>query len=478
MPTARCLRDSRSRPEAGGSRVQATGRHSETDARARTVAFHTLGCKLNQFETEALASEFTRAGYRVVGSDEAADCRIINTCTVTGKADRKSRNTVNRAVRSAGDDDSLVVVTGCFAAEHREELEQAGVTYVVENDRKRKVFELVDAHFRGEVMHPNQLERDLFSYQPSTNVFRTRAMLKVQDGCDNFCSFCIIPKVRGRAASRPVDAIIENLKAVIDSGYREVVLTGVNMTRYDDYGFPFSGMLERVLQTAGEFRVRISSIEPDSLDERFFSLLTHPKLCPHLHLCLQSGSERVLLQMRRQYTAAEYRRIAERIRTDNPLFNLSTDVIVGFPGETDEDFAATVALCRALEFSHIHTFPYSPRSGTRAARSHHQVPAAVKKRRAAVIRSVSEETQHRYYQRFVGCSQQVLLEQVRLGRTMVGNGYGEHYLPVLVQNDRSSEDSAQVMQPNDFVDVTITELSGRTEPVLAARPRHPSLVTT
>ncbi len=436
----------------------------------RRIAFHTLGCKLNQFETEALAGEFRHAGYEIVAGGRRADCYVVNTCSVTGKADRKSRNAVNRAVRAATGSGTLVVVTGCFADEHREELERRGVTYVLENDRKRKVFELVDAHFHGEILHLNELERDLFSYTTSSNVFRTRAMLKVQDGCDNFCSFCIIPRVRGRAVSRRIDDIIENLRAILQSGYREVVLTGVNMTRYQDDGLGFSAMLERVLETPGAFRVRISSIEPDLLDERFFALLQHPKLCPHLHLCLQSGSERILLQMRRQYTATEYRSIAERIRAADSLFNLTTDVIVGFPGESDQDFAQTAALCRALEFSHIHTFPYSLRRGTRAASSSEQLPAAVKRQRAAMIREISEHNQRRYGERLTGQTQRVLLEQVSetRGAGRVGHGYGQHYVATAVKPAGAETSGYPRLEANRFVDVVITGKRTGTDPVLGA----------
>ncbi len=467
------------------------------DRRTHSVAFRTLGCKLNQFETEALAAEFVKAGYQVV-EDGKADCRVVNTCTVTARADRKSRNTINRALRASADEEAVVVVTGCFAESYRTELEESGVTYVVENDRKRNVFELVDAHFRGEVLHPNQLERDVFSYSVGTGMFRTRGMLKVQDGCDNFCSFCVIPHVRGRAVSRPVPEILSNLEASLAAGYREIVLTGVNMTRYRHNDIAFSGILERVLETPGEFRVRISSIEPDSLDDRFFDLLAHPKLCPHLHLCLQSGSERVLLEMRRQYTAAGFRKIVDRIRAQNSRFNLTTDVIVGFPGESPQDFAETAAFCRELEFSHVHTFPYSPRSGTRAARHAEQVPNVIKRQRAAEIREISESNRVRYRRGFTGYSQQLLLERpahesspqadsrAPEGSTgaadqtprLLGHGYGEHYVPIALYGiGGSAERSRFRAAPNTFVDVTISGLSDDPDPVLEAVPSQSSPTT-
>ncbi|WP_455383267.1 tRNA (N(6)-L-threonylcarbamoyladenosine(37)-C(2))-methylthiotransferase MtaB [Salinispira pacifica] len=439
-------------------------------ANGRRIAFQTLGCKLNQYETDSLASRFVRAGYRVVPFGSPADACVVNTCTVTNRSDRKSRNTINRALRGGLPEgrsvpgetgEPLVVVTGCFVGTHRDELESMGLNYVVENDQKSHIFELVDAHFRGEMEHPVEMGRDLFDFPVAEQIFHTRSMVKIQDGCDNFCTFCIIPYVRGRAASRPVQQILDNVRETVEAGSREVVITGVNLSRYRDGETGFSSLLEQILEVPGDFRVRISSMEPDSLDERFLDILGHPKMCPHLHLCLQSGSERVLLQMRRQYTYREYRRITDSIRARYPDFNLTTDVIVGFPGESEEDFAQTERACREIGFSHIHTFPYSRRTGTRAERMDGHLSEQVKKERSARIRAISDLNKRRYREQFVGRSQRLLVERVG-ARGAEGSGYGEHYVPVELRMPQ--------VRHNEFYDVTLTALTDGEDPTLIALP--------
>lgn len=432
---------------------------SETSG--RRVAFQTLGCRLNQFETDALAGEFEGAGYTIVPFDQTADAYIVNSCTVTNKADRKSRNTIYRAERSS---DALVVVTGCFVESHRRELERRPRTFTVANPHKRHVVDLVEAHLNGEILHPESLERDLFSYSVPDPIFHTRSMVKIQDGCDNYCTFCIIPFVRGRATSRTPEDVLAHVTGSLQKGYKEIVVTGVNISRYQHGQVGFTRLMQRLLELDGDYRLRISSMEPDSLDDRFFSLLEHPRMCPHLHLCLQSGSERILLKMRRQYTAAQFARMAERIRARRPDFNLTTDVIVGFPGETDDDFRETCALCADLAFGHIHTFAYSRRSGTRADRMNEQVPEAVKQQRSQEIRHIAEEGKRRYRLARIGQTQQLLVERIdpTLG---VARGYGEHYVPIAIP--------AEGISRNSFVPVvleTLDTLEERAEPVLRGRP--------
>ena len=292
----------------------------------KRVAFQTLGCRLNQFESDSLATQFSESGYELVGADERADVYVINTCTVTNKADRKSRNLMyqaqrqSRRYRSQFGSDALVVVTGCFAENHREEIAAHDNTYVVGNKKKHAILQIVEAHRRGEILDQSAIVDDVFAFQPARPHYRTRATLKIQDGCDNMCTFCIIPFVRGGAVSRPHRQIVEDMRQYVRMGYREIVITGVNISRYRSDDVSFSALLERLLAMEGDFRLRISSIEPDQLDDRFFALLHHPKMTPHLHLCLQSGSERILLRMRRQYSAAKYQKIVDTIRNDNPHF--------------------------------------------------------------------------------------------------------------------------------------------------------------
>lgn len=404
-----------------------------------SIAFTNLGCRLNLAESDALAARFLAAGYRVVTAGAAPDVVIVNTCTVTGQADRKSRNALQRAIRAplaprpgAGDRRPLVVATGCYVTAHGgTACDLPGVDYAVDNARKSHIFDLVAAHLAGEVADPAALPADPFGYRPGPQPLHTRASIKIQDGCDNFCTFCIIPAVRGRARSRPAPAILQEARRLLAAGHRELVLTGVNLGRYDWCGWGFSRLLQELLELPGEYRIRVSSLEPEPLDERFIELTAHDRLCPHLHLCLQSGSDRVLLRMRREYRVDRYLDLISRIRAAwtrrGVPAHFSTDVLVGFPGETEADFARTLEVCESVDFGHIHTFRYSPRAGTRAARLPDAVPELIKAQRSAAIRALAAAGRRRLAQRFLGREQQVLVEETAGGSAA---GYGESYLRV------------------------------------------------
>ena len=422
------------------------------------VAFQTLGCKLNQYESDSLATQFQRAGYQVVGFEETAEAYIVNSCTVTGRADRKSRNSIyqaQRRVASSEGRDSLVVVTGCFAGQYAQEVEAQENTYIVGNQRKSAILQIVEAHRQGEILDPSRIAADPFAYQPAAPIFHTRSMVKIQDGCDNFCTFCIIPYVRGRAVSRPIAEILNDVHANLALGYREIVITGVNISRYHWEGINFSALLERVLAIKGDFRLRISSLEPDQLDERFFALLNHPRMTPHLHLCLQSGSDKILLRMRRQYTVAQYLAMVERIRSRIPNFNFTTDIIVGFPDEDSADFAASCRVVQQVGFSHVHTFPYALRRGTRAERMPHHLPPSLIRRRSAAMRKLAARLKHSYRKQLLGSRQRVLTEQLqRTGAQWWWRGYGQHYLPVAI----AVVDPA-TYRPNQWLEVHLSTLS-------------------
>lgn len=414
---------------------------------SRRVAFKTLGCKLNQAETEAIATGFKSLGWDVVDFNVSADVVVVNSCTVTNAADRKSRSAMNQALKilsresdtlpDDGESSGLVVMTGCYAVGYREKLEADGRTYVVGNDHKNLIPQLVDAHFRGEIL-PGHLEnkRDPFGYPLAERIFRTRAMVKVQDGCDNFCTFCIIPFVRGRGISRPLDEAVKAVEEAAEAGYREIVLTGVNMSRWeeirDEDKLGFADLVEACLNSKGDFRLRLGSVEPDRIDGRLLDLMTHPKMTPHMHLCLQSGSEKVLLSMRRQYTAAGFERIAGELRRRIPGFNLTTDVIVGFPGESEDDFADTLRVCERMGFGHIHTFPYSRREGTRADRMDGHLSDADKKIRAESVRKLSGKTKMAYRSSLLGTVQDVLVERAEFQRdnSLTARGLIAPYVPV------------------------------------------------
>jgi len=422
----------------------------------RKVAFKTLGCRLNQFETDALVTDFYKAGYSIVPFSGQADVFIVNTCTVTNTSDHKSRNIINQAAGKNGS--RLLVVTGCMAGSQKEWLEnRKDITWVIENDRKSSVFTLVDSHFKGEIVHPSDLKQNLFDFSPVEKGFHTRSMIKIQDGCNNFCTFCIVPAVRGRASSRPVNDILENIRKVIDLGYKEIVLTGVNISRYRYENNSFEDLVGKILATEGDFRLRISSIEPEGFGDRFIELFAHPKMCPHLHLCLQSGSDRILMQMRRQYALKQYLSIVEKFKKQYPLFNFTTDIIVGFPGETETEFNETCKVVRETGFSHVHTFKYSVRKGTRAERMAGHIPEQVKHVRSEMIRQIGETNKLNYRKQFMGRKQVLLIEKTFKDTS---SGYGQHYIPAEV-------DTPSVK--NTFVHVLITGIREGNDPVLTGQ---------
>ncbi len=423
----------------------------------KTIAFKTLGCRLNLFETDSLMSEFAAKGYEVTNDvDAEADVYIINTCTVTNQSDQKSKRVMNRTKRLH--DDSVKIVTGCMATNYKEQLKESDkVDYVVDNDHKTSIVELVEAHFAGETADPDLFEKDVFNYEPAKTTAHTRALIKIQDGCNNFCTYCIIPKVRGRAISRPVEEVLKNIRKVVGYGFKEVVLTGVNLGTYHYEDIDFEELVKQILAIPGNFRVRISSMEPDGFTDSFFKLFHQPKLTPHMHLCLQSGSETILKKMRRMYTGEFFESMTEKLREEVPDFNITTDIIVGFPGETEQDMQDTLAMSARINFGHIHTFKYSIRKGTRAERLPEQIHGDVKTERSERVRELSEKMREDYRRGFVGKTQVVLVE--RINKEGFATGYGENYIPVVIREKN--------LQTNTFYKVDITDLiQGRDEPVL------------
>jgi threonylcarbamoyladenosine tRNA methylthiotransferase MtaB len=461
----------------------------------KRIAFNTLGCRLNQYETDALVTVFRDAGYQIVKWNDDADAYIINTCTVTDKSDRKSRALINQAIRSAGAvtagqpaaadaiavNAPVIVVTGCFVENKAGGLSTDDrITYAIDNDRKAGIFTIVDSHLRGDPVSLDAIGVNRFSFRDPGRGFHTRSAVKIQDGCDNSCSFCIIPRVRGRGVSRPMPDVLEQVSESIEAGAKEIVLTGVNIGRYRYGDSSFSYLLEEILNIDGDFRVRVSSIEPDagvsqngdSWESGFLELLDHPKLCAHLHLCLQSGSDTILKAMRRRYTVSGFLGFVDTIRKQRPEFNLTTDIIVGFPGETEEDFSQTLKVVEAAGFSHIHTFPYSVREGTKAAGLEDQIGYQEKARRAKIVREISVARKRSYRSNLIGKHQRLLVEKIEKG---VATGYGEFYVPIQVPvadiGDNDDRCKAE-LAPNTFVPVRLSGLSTGDDPVLiGARKR-------
>lgn len=411
------------------------------------IAFKTLGCRVNLYETDALASQFKAAGYEVVENEGDADIYIVNTCTVTNQSDQKCRQALNQIRRSHPT--AVIAATGCMVNHRKQEMLDSGVVnFAIDNERKYSLFNIIDSFMKGEPVDPEGFDKDLFSYSPAFDTFHTRSLIKIHDGCNNFCSYCIIPNVRGRATSRCDKEIYDNIRQVVDHGFKEIVLTGVNMGRYQYGNVNFEQLIEGILKIDGDFRVRISSIEPDNFSDRFLSLFENQKLAPHMHICLQSGAENTLREMHRHYTAAQFKEMCDRIKAAIPDFNITTDVIVGFPGETEEDFAESAELCRKIGFSHIHTFKYSVRTGTKAATMSNQIPETVKTERSAIIRQISAENKLKYFKQMLGKPQKMLIERIMADGT--ARGYGENYIPLRLKT--------KVLERNTFVEVTLKDI--------------------
>jgi threonylcarbamoyladenosine tRNA methylthiotransferase MtaB len=371
------------------------------------VALDTLGCKLNQAETELLARELIDGGYELVTQVSQADIYILNTCTVTHTADRKARHRLRQAHRR--NPGALVVATGCYARRANQELSHIdGVDLAVGNNEKKYLRRLITEACHQEQPAP---PLDRRTKKVSLPVLRTRTFVKVQDGCNTPCSYCIVPLVRGRETSLSASEIINEVGNRVAEGYQEVVLTGTKIGTYHNNGIDLKGLLERILAETDVNRLRLSSLQPKEISRGLLSLWADDRLCPHFHLSLQSGSDPVLARMKRRYATAEYEQAVSLIRESDPDAAITTDIIVGFPSETDDEFEKSYRFCQRMEFARIHVFPFSPRSGTRAAQMPDQVDSRMKKKRSDSMLALAEESARNFRQRFSGRTMTVLWEQ-------------------------------------------------------------------
>lgn len=384
------------------------------------VHFTNLGCKLNQAEIERLAREFTAAGHEVVGSLAEADLHVVNSCTVTHVAARASRKAAGRARREGRA--VRTVLTGCQASERPEEAARlAGVDLVVPNADKDRLLDRVHEAFPGAEPGAPVPCAPL----PPGN---TRALVKVEDGCNMRCSFCIIPFTRGAQRSRPLPEIVDEVRGLLGQGHREIVVTGVQISAYRWNGLRLADLVRTILMETEVPRLRLTSIAPWDLDERLLDLWRDRRLCRHLHLSLQSGSTATLARMRRPYTAASYLALLDRVRAAVPGVAVTTDVIVGFPGETDAEFADSLATVEAARFARIHAFPYSPRPGTEAEAMSGQLPPEIKKERMERLLALAIQSERDFQASHLGTRQTVLWERPRDG---MGQGLTDNYLRVL-----------------------------------------------
>ncbi len=398
------------------------------------VAFMTLGCKVNQYDTEAMLELFVKAGYEVASFDEPADVYVINTCTVTAQGDRKSRQMVRRAKRI--NPESLVVVAGCYAQTAPEEVMAVdGVDLVLGTEKRGQVVAWVEEALqnRTPMSRVRAFERgEAFEdLSVASHEGFSRAVLKIQEGCENYCTYCIIPFARGPVRSRPISSIREEARRLAAAGYREVVLTGIHLTSYGrDTGGTLMDAIETVHDVEGLQRIRLGSLEPLMISEDFVNRLKElPKVCPHFHLSMQSGSAAVLKRMNRRYTPEEYARAVELLRAFDPLVALSTDVLTGFPMESEAEFEETRAFVERMAFSRIHVFPFSARQGTAAAKMKGQLDKKTKEARAAKLIQLGERLEREYAGKLIGTRQTVVLEEE------LGNGHFSGCTPQYVKTE-------------------------------------------
>ena len=383
----------------------------------RRAAFHTLGCKVNAYETEAMEELLQTAGYDIVPFTEQADVYVVNTCSVTNMAERKSRQMLHRAKKLSPE--AVVVATGCYVQVSEEEARaDAAVDLVLGNNQKRQIVTALDAYFEGRTFDDVLADVEKEQYEElevSTVLEHTRAFVKVQDGCNQFCSYCIIPYARGRVRSRRMENVIAEIKRLAESGIQEVVLTGIHLS---SYGREIDGeshlieLIEAIHPIDGISRIRLGSLEPRLITEEFVGRLKKlHKVCPHFHLSLQSGCEETLKRMNRHYTPEEYYEKCKLLRSafENPA--ITTDVIVGFPGETDEEFDKTRQFLEKVHFYEMHIFRYSRRKGTRADKMENQIPEETKAQRSSVLSSLESQMTKEFRTKWTGACVKVLLEE-------------------------------------------------------------------
>ncbi|CDA23375.1 tRNA methylthiotransferase YqeV [Mycoplasma sp. CAG:611] len=377
------------------------------------VGLCNLGCKVNTYEMEYIASLFKERGYEISDFNDFCDVYVVNTCTVTNNSDVKSRKMINHPKKI--NKNCCLVVCGCFI-ESAKDYKNDDIDIVLGNYNKSKVVDLVEEFFRNKEkinqrFNLNEVEFEDMNIKHFEN--RTRAFVKIQDGCENFCTYCIIPYVRGKCRSKKEDNVLSEITTLVNNGYNEIVLTGIHTGNYGvDINTNFSSILEKILNIKGLKRLRISSIEITELDDKFLELLKNPILCNHLHIPLQSGGEKTLKRMNRKYDKKYFKEEIEKIRKVRPDISITTDVIVGFPGETEDDFNECVDFIKEINFSKLHVFPYSKRDGTVAAKMKDQIDGKVKKERVKTLLDLSKTLEENYNNSFIGKKESCLIEKV------------------------------------------------------------------
>ncbi len=400
------------------------------------VAFYTLGCKLNQAETESLAHQFSEAGFQLTSPDDLADIYIINTCTVTHIADRKSRHWL-RLIRRRNPQ-AFIIATGCYAQRAPQELAPIA-DLLLNNEKKERLLQTVT----GFVDAGKTKQAHVSSISPN-GISRVRSLIKIQDGCQSPCTFCIVPQVRPREYSLPASQIIREINEKAATGYKEIVLTGTKVGCYKDDGAGLGDLIERILSHTGIERLRLSSLQPQEISPGLLALWQDaapspgegPRLCCHFHLALQNGSDTVLRRMKRRYSLDDYQKAINLVRAAIPGVAITTDIMVGFPGESDEEFEQSYSFCQQAGFANIHVFPFSPRPETQAARMPNQVKDKVKKERTQRMLELSRSSWHSFCQQFLGQTMWVLWEKETSPESGVYSGLTDNYIRVFARSQK------------------------------------------
>lgn len=403
------------------------------------VALHNLGCKVNAYETEAMAQKLEDAGYEIVPFNEKADVYIINTCSVTNMADRKSRQMLHKAKKM--NEDAVVVAAGCYVQTATEKLlEDLSVDILIGNNKKKDIVEELQKYFDDNKYNKNVIDinatNEYEELELATVTEHTRAYIKIQDGCNQFCSYCIIPYARGRIRSREFDNIKQEVTELAQKGFKEIVLTGIHLSSYGNNENKLIDVVEMIAGIEGVERIRLGSLEPNIVTEDFAKRLAKvDKICQHFHLSMQSGCDNTLKRMNRHYTSDEYFEKCELLRKyfDNPAF--TTDVIVGFPGETQEDYEISREFVKKVRFSELHVFKYSKRDGTVAAKMENQIPEPVKTERSEDLIKVGEILTMEYRRKFIGKKVSVLFEEtINIAGEDYWVGHTKEYIKVIMKS--------------------------------------------
>ena len=413
------------------------------------VALHNLGCKVNSYETDAMTKLLSDNGYEIVPFEPGADVYIINTCTVTNIADRKSRQMLHKAKKM--NPEAVVVAVGCYVQAAGEELKKdEAIDIVVGNNRKQTIVEVLEDYFAHrdadrviDIAKDNKYEEASCFNESSDHV---RAFIKIQDGCNQFCSYCIIPYARGRVRSRAMEDIEREVKALAEKGYKEIVLTGIHLSSYGkdfDDDVTLIDAIKACSKIDGIERIRLGSLEPRIIDDEFIETLADDnKICPHFHLSLQSGCDETLKRMNRKYSADEYYDRCEVIRRKFPYAAITTDVIVGFPGETEEEFKETEKFLEKVNFAEMHIFKYSRRNGTVAASMKNQVDDRIKSARSDELISLQNRLHREFREKFIGREMSVLIEEkITVNGKEYHTGYSKEYVKVIFESDENLENT-------------------------------------